>query len=76
MNQVTINRTPLKSANSFKIAKNKLYFVLSIEQITCILARKNYALCFRFFLRKNGSGLIDIMHIEVERKTSSNEVIE
>ena len=73
MNQVTINHTPLESANSFKIAKNKLYFVLSIEQITCMLARKKLCSLFSLFPPyKNGSGLIDIMHIEVEKKTSSN----
>ena len=77
MNQVNTNHTPLKSANSFKIAKNKLYFVLSIEQITCMLARKKLCLLLSLFpLYKNGSGLTDIMHMERKKKTSSSEVIE
>lgn len=69
MNQVTTNHTPLKSANSIKIAKNELYFVLSVEQITWLYACKK-KLCSPlslFPLYKNEAGFTDIIHIEVEK---------
>ena len=62
------------------IESNKFVFDLTLSPFSKapVISHRRYKkiLLYRLPLYKNRSGLIDIMHIEVEKKTTSSEVIE